>query len=82
MLKNSSLAELRILTRSGTDRARFLEHREPARRWRYERQRQTDSNGCPVPQSRTGLYKTKGNVNGAQLKLAATDSKATSTAPA
>src|ERR1700691_1200273 len=32
MLENSSLAELRILTRLGTGGARFLEHKEPARR--------------------------------------------------
>src|SRR5271163_4677622 len=35
MLKNSSLAELRILTRSGTEGARILEHTEPTRRRRY-----------------------------------------------
>src|SRR5579863_8745628 len=32
-------------------------------------------NGCPVPQGGTGRYKLKGNVNGARLKLAATNSK-------
>src|ERR1700691_5685533 len=35
MLENSSLAELHILTRSGTDGARILEHEGPARRPLY-----------------------------------------------
>src|SRR5271154_3579676 len=40
MLENSSLAELRILTRLGTDGAGFLDCKEPAGRRRYNRQRQ------------------------------------------
>jgi len=38
--------------------------------------------GCPVPKNRTGRYKIKSNNNGndARLKVAATNSKATSTA--
>src|ERR1700679_1883727 len=35
IFENSSLAELHILTRSGTNGARILEHDEPARRRRY-----------------------------------------------
>jgi hypothetical protein len=40
--------------------------------------KQTNRNGCPVPKSGTRRYKDRGQVKGAQLKLAATNSKATS----
>jgi hypothetical protein len=38
--------------------------------------RATQSKGCPVPEGGTGRYKFNGNFKGAQLKLAATESKA------
>jgi len=43
--------------------------------WSAPRRHQTNGNGCPVPQNGTGRYRFKGKVQGAQLKLAATNSK-------
>jgi len=73
---------LSSLARTQGGQAAATKPRSNSITWRQKLRYETNANCCPVPLRGTGRYRAKSKVNGAQLKLAATKSRATATTPA